>query len=78
MHLVERYRPDVAVFAVGLTDGDGVDAARQVMASYPCALVVLTSRTEPAAVDPVAVRFPAIDFAVTGMPQRRADSNSAR
>ena len=32
---------------VGLTDGDGVDAARQVMASYPCALVVLTSRTEP-------------------------------
>ena len=48
MHLVERYRPDVAVFAVGLTDGDGVDAARQVMASYPCALVVLTSRTEPA------------------------------
>ena len=48
VHLVERYRPDVAVFAVGLTDGDGVDAARQVMASYPCALVVLTSRTEPA------------------------------
>jgi AmiR/NasT family two-component response regulator len=47
VHLVERYRPDVAVFAVGLTDGDGVEAARQVMASYPCAFVVLTSRTEP-------------------------------
>ena len=47
VHLVERYRPDVAVFAVGLTDGDGVEAARQVMASYPCALVLLTSRTEP-------------------------------
>ena len=29
-----------------------------------------TRRTEPAAVDPVTVRFPAIDFAVAGMPQR--------
>jgi len=46
VHLVERYRPDVAVFAVGLTDGDGVEAARHVMASYPCALVMLTSRTD--------------------------------
>lgn len=46
VHLVERYRPDVAVFAVGLIDGDGVDAARKVMTSSPCPLVVLTSRTE--------------------------------
>src|SRR5262245_25326358 len=44
--LVERHRPDVAVLAVGLTDGDGVEAARQVMAAYPCALVMLTSRTD--------------------------------
>jgi len=44
--LVERHRPDVALLAVGLTDGDGVEAARQVMAAYPCALVMLTSRTD--------------------------------
>ena len=47
MSLVERHRPDVAVFAVGLPDGDGVEAARKVMEADPCALVVLTSRTEP-------------------------------
>jgi len=46
VRLVELHRPDVAVLAVGLTDGDGVEAARLVMASYPCALVVLTSRTD--------------------------------
>ena len=33
--LVERYRPDATVVAVGLSDGDGVEAARQVMASSP-------------------------------------------
>jgi len=44
--LVERHRPDVAILAVGLSDGDGVEAARQVMATYPCPLVLLTSRTE--------------------------------
>ena len=47
VRLVELHRPDVAVLAVGLTDGDGVEAARQVMAAYPCALVMLTSRTDP-------------------------------
>ena len=46
VRLVELHRPDVAVLAVGLTDGDGVEAARHVMASYPCALVMLTSRTD--------------------------------
>src|SRR5262245_60055066 len=44
--LVERHRPDVAVLAVGLTDGDGVEAARQVMSTSPCAVVLLTSRTD--------------------------------
>jgi response regulator NasT len=47
VRLVEVHRPDVSVVAVGLTDGDGVEAARRVMASCPCALVVLTSRTDP-------------------------------
>jgi two-component system, response regulator PdtaR len=44
--LVERHKPDVAVLAVGLSDGDGVEAARQVMAVLPCPLVLLTSRTD--------------------------------
>jgi AmiR/NasT family two-component response regulator len=45
--LVERYRPDATVVAVGLSDGDGLEAARQVMARCPCPLVLLTSRTDP-------------------------------
>lgn len=44
--LVERYRPDVAILAVGLSDGDGVEAARQVMTTCPSPLVLVTSRTE--------------------------------
>jgi len=44
--LVERHKPDVGVLAVGLSDGDGVEAARQVMAALPCPLVLLTSRTD--------------------------------
>ena len=42
--LVRRTAPDVAVFAVGLPDGDGVDAARPVIdAGYP--VVIFTSHT---------------------------------
>jgi len=44
--LVERHRPDVAVFAVGLPDGDGVEAARQVMGRGACPVVLLTSHTD--------------------------------
>jgi two-component system, response regulator PdtaR len=47
VRLIERYRPDATVVAVGLSDGDGVEAARQVMAGCPCPLVLLTSRTDP-------------------------------
>jgi AmiR/NasT family two-component response regulator len=47
VRLVDLHRPDVAVLAVGLGDGDGVEAARQVMSQHPCALVLLTSRTDP-------------------------------
>ena len=46
--LVERYRPDVVIMAVGLPDGDGVEAAKAVMDRFPCPIVLLTSRTEPA------------------------------
>ena len=38
LRLVDRYRPDVVVLAVGLPDGDGVPAAREVMAVSPCAV----------------------------------------
>jgi AmiR/NasT family two-component response regulator len=44
--LIERYRPDVAIFAVGLADGDGVDSARQVMERATCPVVLLTSHTD--------------------------------
>ena len=47
MRLAGVHRPDVTVLAVGLSDGDGVEAARRVMATSPGALVLLTSRTEP-------------------------------
>ena len=47
VRLVERHRPDATVVAVGLSDGDGVEAARLVMARCPCPLVLLTSRTDP-------------------------------
>lgn len=45
--LVELHRPDVVIMAVGLPDGDGVDAAREVMTRAPCPVILLTSRTDP-------------------------------
>jgi response regulator NasT len=47
--LVERAHPDVAIFAVGLGDGDGVEAAAEV-AAQGCPVVLLTSHTYPALV----------------------------
>ena len=45
--LIDRVRPDVAVFAVGLSDGDGVAGAAQVVsAGYP--VVLFTSHTDAA------------------------------
>lgn len=46
LRLVERFKPDVAVLAVGLTGGDGVEAAHHVMATRPSPLVLFTSRTD--------------------------------
>jgi response regulator NasT len=48
--LVRRASPDVAVFAVGLPDGDGVEAARQVIAAG-CPVVLFTSHTRQELVD---------------------------
>ena len=47
-HLVGKHRPDAVIMAVGLTDGDGIEAARQVMASGACPVVMLTSHTDAA------------------------------
>lgn len=49
--LAERCRPDVMILAVGLPDGDGVDAARAVMDRAPCPIVLLTSRTDAAVIE---------------------------
>jgi two-component system, response regulator PdtaR len=47
VRLVDKHRPDVLLLAVGLPDGDGVDAARQVMSTLPCPIVLLTSHADP-------------------------------
>lgn len=44
--LVRRTRPDVAIFAVGLPDGDGVEAAARVTAAEDCPIVLFTSHTD--------------------------------
>ncbi len=49
--LVERYRPDAVILAVGLPEGDGVDAAQEIMARAPCPIVLLTSRTDPTVIE---------------------------
>jgi AmiR/NasT family two-component response regulator len=48
--LVRRTSPDVAVFAVGLPDGDGVDSARTVI-DAGCPVVLFTSHTRQDLVD---------------------------
>jgi len=47
VRLVDKHRPDVVLLAVGLPDGDGIEAARCVMAGVPCPIVLLTSHTDP-------------------------------
>jgi two-component system, response regulator PdtaR len=42
---VTRTRPDVAIFAVGLPDGDGVAAAAAVTSAAGCPVVLFTSHT---------------------------------
>jgi response regulator NasT len=48
LDLVRRTRPDVAVFAVGLPDRDGIDTAADVIATAGCPVVLFTSHTDPA------------------------------
>jgi response regulator NasT len=45
LDLVRQSNPDAAIFAVGLSDGDGLEAAHQVTADIGCPVVLCTSRT---------------------------------
>jgi AmiR/NasT family two-component response regulator len=49
--LVERAKPTVAIFAVGLPDGDGTEAAAEVIARGSCPVVLFTSRTDDSLVE---------------------------
>ena len=48
--LLKRTAPDVAVFAVGLPDGDGIDVAAHAIAAADCPVVLFTSHTDEALV----------------------------
>src|SRR6266581_3988278 len=43
--LITRASPDAAIFAVGLPDGDGIEAAAHVIATADCPVVLFTSHT---------------------------------
>lgn len=43
--LVRRTRPDVAIVAVGLPDGDGIEIAARVTGAEDCPVVLFTSHT---------------------------------
>lgn len=49
--LIKRVGPDVAVFAAGLPDGDGVAAAGQAIAEAQCPVVLVTSHARADLVD---------------------------
>ncbi len=49
--LLERTKPSVAVFAVGLPDGDGIEIAAEVIARGTCPVVLFTSHTDDALVE---------------------------
>ena len=43
--LIKETTPDAAIFAVGLSDGDGVEAAREVTTASGCPVILCTSQT---------------------------------
>ena len=49
--LLDRTKPSVAIFAVGLPDGDGIEAAAEAIASGTCPVVLFTSHTDDALVN---------------------------
>jgi AmiR/NasT family two-component response regulator len=74
LRLVDKHRPDVVVLAVGLPDGDGVQAAREVMTVAACPVVLVIGQTDA----PVVAR--AVDAGVLGFlakPVRAEELGSA-
>jgi len=51
VRLIGSLKPDVVILAVGLSDGSGIDAARTIMETHPCPIVLLTSHTDPETVE---------------------------
>lgn len=49
--LIKRVEPDVAIFAAGLPDGDGVETAAHAIVATDCPIVLFTSHTDPGLVD---------------------------
>ena len=49
--LLERTRPSVAIFAVGLPDGDGIAGATEIIARGTCPVVLFTSHTDDTLVE---------------------------
>src|SRR3990167_7912317 len=47
---LRRAAPDVAIFAAGLPDGDGVEAAAHALAATDCPIALSTSHTDAALV----------------------------
>src|SRR5258706_14406956 len=54
LRLGDKHRPDVTVLAVGLPDGDGVQAAREDMTVAPCPEGLATKHTDAPVVAPAA------------------------
>src|SRR5260370_21996925 len=52
LRLVDKYRPDVAVLAGGLPDGDRVEGAREGITLFPCPVGSPPSPTHPPAGGP--------------------------
>jgi AmiR/NasT family two-component response regulator len=53
--LVAEFRPDVAIVAAGLFDGDGIIAAASVQARTPCPVVLLTGHADAEIIERAAV-----------------------
>jgi AmiR/NasT family two-component response regulator len=51
LSLVERTKPAVGIFAVGLPDGDGIAVAAEIIARGACPIVLFTSHTDDALVE---------------------------